>query len=161
MGILQQTGAAAKAGEPADQNEGREMYDLAKNKVGGLVNRRELLWTTIAASGACGALLQAQDKNLDPLKVTPQTHKLLFENQFVRVIESNVQAGATEPKHEHPHSVTAYLADLDAELKPFPNGKTSRVHRTAGTAGWSEAIVHEIKNVGATSSHTIRIELKC
>jgi hypothetical protein len=35
------------------------------------------------------------------------------------------------------------------------------VHRKAGTAGWSEATVHEIKNVGATSSHTIRIELKC
>ena len=136
------------------------MYDLAGD-MGGFVNRRELLWTTIAASGAFGHLLQAQDRDLDPLKVTPQTHKLLFENQFVRVIESNVQAGGTEPKHEHPHSVTVYLADSDAEIKTFPDGKTRRVHRTAGTAGWSEGIVHEIKNVGATPSHTIRIELKC
>jgi len=129
--------------------------------LGGFVNRRDLLWTTVAASGAFGQLLRAQDKDLDPLTVTPQTHKLLFENQFVRVIESNVPAGGTEPKHGHPHSVTVYLADSDAEIKTFPNGKTSRVHRTAGTAGWSEAIVHEIKNVGATPSHTIRIELKC
>jgi hypothetical protein len=128
---------------------------------GGLVNRRELLWTSIAASGALGHLLQAQEKDLDPLKVTPQTHKLLFENQFVRVTESTVSPGETEPKHEHPHSVTVYLADADTEIKTFPEGKTSRVHRKAGTAGWSEAIVHEIKNVGATPSHTIRIELKC
>jgi quercetin dioxygenase-like cupin family protein len=125
------------------------------------VNRRELLWTTIAASGAFGQILQAQDTDLDPLKVTPQTHKLLFENQFVRVIESKVPAGGVEPKHSHPHSVTVYLAESDAEIKTFPDGKTSRVHRAAGTAAWSEAIVHEIKNVGATSSHTIRVELKC
>lgn len=125
------------------------------------MNRRELLWTTIAARRAFGHLVQAQDKDLDPLKVTPQTHKLLFENQFVRVIESKSPAGETEPKHSHPHSVTVYLADSDAEIKTFPDEKTSRVHRTAGTAGWSEATVHEIKNVGATSSHTIRIELKC
>jgi hypothetical protein len=123
------------------------------------VNRRELLWT-IAASGAFGHLVQAQDTDLDPLKITPQTHKLLFENQFVRVTESNVPAGGTEPKHAHPHSVTVYLADSDSEIKTFPDGKTSRVHRTAGTAAWSEAIVHEIKNVGTTPSHTIRIELK-
>ena len=136
------------------------MYDPAE-RIGGFVNRRELLWTTIAASGALGYLVQAQDKDLDPLKVTPQTHKLLFENQFVRVIESKVPAGETERKHSHPRSVTVYLADSDAEIKTFPDGKTSRVHRTAGTAGWSEATVHEINNVGATSSHTSRIELKC
>jgi hypothetical protein len=125
------------------------------------VNRRELLWTAIAAPSAFAHLVQDRDKDLDPLKVTPRTHKLLFENQFVRVIESNVPAGETEPKHGHPHSVTVYLADSDADIKTFPDGKTSRVHRSARTAGWSEAIVHEIKNVGATSSHTIRIELKC
>jgi len=136
------------------------MYDLAE-RMGGCVNRRELRWTAIAASSAFGHLVQEQDKGLDPLKVTPQTHKLLFENQFVRLIESKAPTGGTEPKHEHPHSVTVYLADSDAEIKTFPDGKTSRVHRKAGTAGWSEATVHEIKNVGATSSHTIRIELKC
>ena len=136
------------------------MYDLADD-MEAVVNRRELLWWTIAASGVFGHLLQAQDKDLDPLKVTPRTHKLLFENQFVRVIESKVQTGGTEPKHGHPHSVTVYLADADTEIKTFPDGKSSLVHRTAGTAGWSEATVHEIKNVGVTSSHTIRIELKC
>jgi hypothetical protein len=125
------------------------------------VNRRELLWSTIAASGAFRCLAQAQDKDLDPLKVTPQTHKLLFENQVVRVIESRLPSGETEPKHGHPHSVTVYLADVDTEIRTFPDGKTSRVHRTAGTVGWNEATVHEIKNVGGTSSHNIRIELKC
>ena len=125
------------------------------------MNRRELLWSAVAASGAVGNLFQAQDKDLDPLKVTPQTHKLLFENQFVRVIESKLPTGGIEPEHGHPHSVTVFLADVDMEIKTFPDGKISRVHRTAGTAGWSEATVHEIKNVGATSSHNIRIELKC
>ena len=125
------------------------------------MNRRQLLWSTMAASAAFGHLLQAQNKELDPLQVTPQTHKLLFENQFVRVIESKLPTGETEPKHGHPRSVTVYLADVDTEIKTFPDGKISRVHRTAGTVGWSEAALHEIKNVGTTSSHNIRIELKC
>jgi len=125
------------------------------------VNRRELLLSTIVTSGAFGYPLQKRDNDSDPLRVTPQTHKLLFENQFVRVIESKVPTGGTEQKHSHPRSVTVYLADADTEIKAFPDGTTSRVHRTAGTAGWSEATVHEIKNVGTTSSHNIRIELKC
>ena len=87
------------------------MYDLVPNASEAYVNRRELLWTTIAASGTFSHLFQEQDKDLDPLKVTPQTHKLLFENQFVRVIESKVPAGETEPKHGHPRSVTVYLTD--------------------------------------------------
>jgi hypothetical protein len=123
------------------------------------MNRRDLLVSTLVTSFV-GPFLQGQD-DLDPLKVTPQTHKLLFENQYVRVIESRSAPGGTEPKHSHPRSVTVYLADADSEIRTFPDEKVARVHRTAGTAGWSEATTHAIKNVGSTPSHTIRIELKC
>ena len=134
------------------------MYDSVEHLEIG-VNRRELLWSAIATTGILGRQLQAQ--NLDLLKLMPETHKLLFENQFVRVIESRVPVGGVEPKHSHPHCVTVYLADVDVEIKTFPDGTISQAHRTAGTAGWSEATVHEVKNVGTTSSHNIRIELRC
>jgi len=124
------------------------------------VNRRQLLLSALAMQGVVGRIISSQS-NLDPLQVMPDTHKLLFENQFVRVIESKVPAGSDEPKHAHPHCVTVYLANVDAEIKTFPDGKTTRVHRTAGTAGWSEATLHEVRNIGRTSSHNIRIELKC
>jgi len=32
--------------------------------------------------------------------------------------------------------------------------------RQFGAVGWSDAVVHEVKNVGKTPSHSVRIELK-
>ena len=99
-------------------------------------------------------------EELDPLKVASDTHSLLYENAFVRVISAKVPPGKTEPKHKHPRSVTVYLADYDIESKTFPDNMVSRAHRTFGKVSWSDATVHEIHNVGQTPSHAIRIELK-
>ena len=50
---------------------------------------------------AVSASLSQVPNPLDPLKVCPDTHKLLFENAVVRVIEAKVPPGQTEPKHSH------------------------------------------------------------
>jgi len=97
---------------------------------------------------------------LDPLKVCPDTHKLLFENAVLRVIEAKVPAGATEPKHSHPRGITVYLANYDVETKTLPDNKVMQAQRKFGTVTWSDAVVHEVKNTGKTNSHAIRIELK-
>ncbi len=97
---------------------------------------------------------------LDPLKVCPDTHKLLFENAVVRVIEAKVPAGANEPRHSHPHGITVYLANYEVETKTIADNKVSQAQRKFGTVTWSEAVVHEVKNTGKTNSHAIRIELK-
>ena len=102
----------------------------------------------------------SSSEELDPLKLAPETHKLVFENRFVRVIESRVPAGGNEPKHSHPHGLTVYLANFESEVKTFPDGKSSKVRRQFGTAIWSEAIVHEVKNIGKVDGHALRIELK-
>jgi hypothetical protein len=124
------------------------------------MKRREFLALSVGVSSVVGQLAYGQE-NLDPVKTQPDTHKLLFENEFVRVIESSVPPGYTELKHSHPHSVTVHLADADAEVTRFPDGRTTCVHSRACTADWNEAIVHEVKNVGQTTFHAIRIELKC
>jgi hypothetical protein len=103
----------------------------------------------------------AQQEDLDPLRLMPDTHKLLFENRFVRVIESRVPAGGVEPRHSHPRCVTVSLADFEAEITTFPEGKTSRVSRTFGAVSWSEPTTHTIKILGGQPSHNVRIELKC
>lgn len=97
---------------------------------------------------------------LDPIKIAPDTHKLVFENEFVRVIEAKVPAGGREPKHSHPHGLTVYLANYDSEVTTFPDGKVTKVHRQLGTAIWSDAVTHEVKNIGKTPGHALRIELK-
>lgn len=126
---------------------------------------RKLLVCSLAfcASVAAVGLLTTRapaGEDLDPLKVTADTHKLVFENSFVRVIEAKVPAGQQEPKHSHPHGLTVYLANYTIEQKKFPDGKVTKHERKFGTVAWSEAIVHEVKNISATPSHAIRIELK-
>jgi hypothetical protein len=111
------------------------------------------------AVGAVASLSQATNP-LDPLKVCPDTHKLLFENAVLRVIEAKVPAGSTEPKHSHPRGVTVYLADYDVQTTTIPDNKVTQAQRKFGTVSWSDAVVHEVKNTGKTNSHAIRIELK-
>ena len=127
------------------------------------MERRQLLFTIlkgIAVGMVTGRLAPAQE-DLDPVKMMPDTHKLLFENRFVRVIEGKVPAGGYEPRHRHPNNVMVYLADFDAEVKTYPNSEWTRTHRAFGTATWNEASVHEVKIVGNAPSHTVRVELKC
>jgi hypothetical protein len=123
------------------------------------MTRRELLAAGVAIASASIRPAFTQE-TLDPVKLMPHTHKLLFENEFVRVVESRVPPGATEPKHVHPHCVTVHLVDVDAEVKTFPDGRITRVHNGAGTADWSEATTHEVKNIGTITSHNFRVELK-
>jgi len=126
--------------------------------------RRILVYSfaSIAAVVAVGLVTTCAPagEDLDPLKVASDTHKLVLENAFVRVIEAKVPAGKVEPKHSHPHGLTVYLANYSIEQKTFPDGKVTKHERKLGTVSWSDAVVHEIKNVGTTPSHAIRIELK-
>ena len=127
------------------------------------MKRRQLLFSILkgAVLGIGFNQLVHAREQLDPLKIMPDTHRLLFENEFVRVIESKVPAGGVEPKHSHPHCVTISLAEFDAEVKTLPDAKTIRVHRTFGSVAWNEATVHEVKIVGNAPSHNVRVELKC
>ncbi len=58
----------------------------------------------LALLAACGAAVSLvgsapAEEELDPLKVAGDTHKLVLENAFVRVIEAKVPPGKVEAKH--------------------------------------------------------------
>ena len=113
----------------------------------------------IAASAILVRHSQAQGE-LDSLVVCRETQKLIFENPFVRVIDDAIPPGVSEPKHRHPHGVVIALTDADIETRTYPDGQPARHHNAKGTATWNEALVHDVKNVGTTPSHVIRIDLK-
>lgn len=113
-----------------------------------------------AVLGAALTTAIGAKEELDPVKVAPTTHRLLFENEYVKVIEAKIPPGVHDAKHAHDRGVLVFLADYDMQLKSYPGGETKTVHRTAKTAVWSEPLVHETVNVGKTTSHAIRIELK-
>jgi len=108
---------------------------------------------------AFAAWPQAAADPLDSLKVCAATQRLIFENEFVRVIDDSIPPGVMEPRHRHRHGVVVYLTDYTVE-QGTDNGQKATSQRKANTASWSEATIHTVNNVGTTPSHAIRIELK-
>lgn len=112
----------------------------------------------VATAGLAGRQTSA-DAALDPVRVAPDTHRVGFENTFVRVLEVNIPPGKTEPRHRHPHGLSVYLTDWAAKVTI--DGKDAQVNqRRAGTFAWSDAVVHTVENVGKSEGRVLRIELK-
>ena len=112
-----------------------------------------------ALTGAMVVRSSAQDDALDPVRVAGDTHRMAFENKFVRVLDVHLPPGKIEPRHRHPHGMSVYFTDWTAQVTP--DGKPAEVHeRKAGTFTWNEAIIHEVQNTGKTEGHILRIELK-
>jgi len=102
----------------------------------------------------------AQNDDLDVLKVIPENYKLIIDNPFVRVLEARIPAGTEERPHRHLKGVSVALTEYTLESRTLPDGQWVRNERKVGTTYWSDASLHQVRNVGTTESHTIRIELK-
>jgi len=102
----------------------------------------------------------AQTDDLDVLKVIPENYKLIIDNPFVRVLEARIPAGTEEKPHRHLKGVSVCLTEYTLESRTLPDGQWVRNDRKVGTTYWSDAGLHQVRNVGKTESHTIRIELK-
>jgi len=121
---------------------------------------------------ACGALAltlgvslmwaraSAQTDDQDVLKVIPENYTLIIDNPFVRVLEARIPAGTEEKPHRHLKGVSVCLTEYTLESRTLPDGAWTRNERKVGTTYWSDASLHQVRNVGKTQSHTIRIELK-
>jgi quercetin dioxygenase-like cupin family protein len=113
----------------------------------------------VAATASAFSLTQSASDALDPVRVAPDTHKVAFENAFVRVLEVRIPPGSIEPRHRHPHGLSVYLTDWQAKVTV--DGNEALVNRRkAGTFSWSEAVIHTVQNVGPSEGHVLRIELK-
>lgn len=124
--------------------------------------RRTLAVMAVVAAAATvvgAGLSHPEDDSLDPLVVAGDTHKLAFENAFVRVLDVHLPPGKVEPRHRHPHGMSVYFTDWEAKVTA--DGKAPDTHpRKAGTFAWSDGVVHSVQNVGTTEGHILRIELK-
>jgi hypothetical protein len=128
-------------------------------------SRRLAALTVLAACALAWSvwLAASQTEDLDVLKVIPENYKLIIDNQFVRVLEAHIPAGTEEKPHSHLKGVSVCLTEYMLESRTLKSGQWSnwtRNERTLGTTYWSDASVHQVRNVGKTDSHTIRIELK-
>jgi hypothetical protein len=104
---------------------------------------------------------------LDALIASPQHHKLLFENEFVRVLDASIPAGETTNVHTHQYSASLYILSwsdfirYDADGNVLLDSKTLTKIPDTGSALWSEPLTaHSLKNIGENNLHVISVEIK-
>ena len=61
--------------------------------------------------------------NLDGAKVAPETHKVIFENEHVRVLEVTIPPHSKEPVHTHCLPSTLYVQQIGDIIVRDPDGK--------------------------------------
>jgi len=99
----------------------------------------------------------------DALAAAPQNHKLLFENDEVRVLEVTVQPGIREPLHAHRYpSVLYYISS--AHMKEYSPGIAAVDHprkEDGGVVFLPIGPPHQMQNMEtAKPLRAIRVELK-
>lgn len=95
----------------------------------------------------------------DSVTVHPDVHKVLFENEHVRVFDARASVGATSPVHSHPPSVLVPLAvgRLRAQM---PDGSRAILDFNPGQVIWMADGAQHKWEILAGNPHVIVIEPK-
>ena len=96
---------------------------------------------------------------LDPVKLDPEHHPVVFENDRVRAIHTLLPPHVKSPMHEHPHYVVVYLTELHTTMK-MGDGRLVDNPRKAGDIGWRDPLKHQTEQMGDTPAAEIQVELK-
>lgn len=104
---------------------------------------------------------------LDALTTAPKHHRLLMENEFVRVIDACIPPGETTPVHTHCWPATLYILSFsdfvryDREGNVLLDSRTIQSKAALPPAMWSEPLPpHALQNVGSKELRIITVEVK-
>lgn len=105
--------------------------------------------------------------SLDALVAAPVYHKLLLENDHVRVLDVRIAPGQTVPVHTHKWFSIIHVKSAGDFIRRDGNGKLLFDSRNAGSAENEPTIVwtdplppHSVENIGDSEIHLLSIELK-
>jgi quercetin dioxygenase-like cupin family protein len=104
---------------------------------------------------------------LDATVAAPQNHKVVLENERVRVLEVTVQPGEREPVHGHKWPSVMYVMaedlirdyDRDGKLLYDSSTDTARM-QTPYTIWMPPQAPHSVENLSKTPLRLLRVELK-
>jgi len=105
-------------------------------------------------------------EELDALRAAPRHHALLFENDKVRVLDTNIAPGETVPLHTHRWPGALYVLSFSHFVRRDAAGAVLVDSRqlgkpSEGTALWSDPLPpHTLENVGERDLHVISVEVK-
>ena len=104
---------------------------------------------------------------LDALQAAPRHHRLLYENDRVRVLEVRIPRGEIVPVHTHRWPAVLHLQSWSEHVRRDETGKVVFDSRDAGhrlevpAAVWCEPLPpHSVENVGEAELLVVSVELK-
>lgn len=105
--------------------------------------------------------------SLDAVAAAPKNHKVVLENDKVRVLEVTVQPGEKEPVHAHKWSSVLYvmeeenIRDYDADGNLLYDTKTDKNPMKTPYTIWMEPQApHSVENLSKKPLRLMRVELK-
>lgn len=94
----------------------------------------------------------------DAVVVEPHIHKVIIENEYVRVVRAMASAGATAGMHSHPPALLVSLGDARYRLT-MPDGTRTIVDVQPGQTFWLDGDAHSWELI-AGDSHMVAVEVK-
>lgn len=116
---------------------------------------KKRIFSTLAITALFAGTALAQD----PVKVSGNYYKTLFENDAVRVLKMRLPAGAEDVMHEHPDESVYFVKGGTLSIT-LPDGNRVKKTLKDGEVMAHEAWIHQVKNAGKTEVVAIITERK-
>lgn len=105
--------------------------------------------------------------SLDAVVAAPESHKIMLENEQVRVLEVVIQPGEKEPMHTH-RWPSVMLVDQAARIRYYDSRdklvfETPEIRPTPASLrpnALEPERLHAVENIDTRPFHAIRVELK-
>lgn len=105
--------------------------------------------------------------SLDAVIAAPEYHRVVLENERVRVLDTRIPVGYIVPLHTHRWPAVYYtivpgdFVRRDGEGKVLFDSRTVPGMLSASAGNWIECLPpHSVENVGPAEIHLISVELK-
>lgn len=95
----------------------------------------------------------------DPVEVSPEHYRVVFENERVRVLEVRYRPGERSEFHQHPDNLVIALSDAVA-TGISEDGTTGDLVFEFGDVVWRDAQQHYGSNASDEEFHLIFVEFK-
>ena len=105
--------------------------------------------------------------DLDAVIAAPKQHRVVLENDLVRVLDTRIEPGETTPMHTHDWPAACYVLSWDHVVRRDATGETTFDSRAMGLklepgqSTWLGVLEpHTLENVGTNPVHLICVEIK-
>ena len=95
----------------------------------------------------------------DAVTVAPDIHKLVYDDEQLRILDIHVPPGAKADMHRHPRNITYILKGGTMQFTDTAGKTTDKTFHDGQTVHMPETS-HAVENIGSTEVHAIQIEFK-